>query len=381
MRKITRKGRWLGIALLTLGLIGTALFFFLPQEKLLLASASPVCDLRALHLTDGIDDYCWINENELLLLHSHAPASSQQIYDWSLSRYNTTTGVETPLPTVTQDVRKIPGNLEEMTISPDGKNLLWLNTDPKAFYAAVISLDGAPPFTCTVDSGRLPIWFSDSRHWATVEYADTICYMSIHSLDHPAERQRIEVAFPPEESCFNPGWQGELIHENTLVSDDYCWNTPSSEATQGRLLQIKVGGPVETPKSCIVRLPPEARVESVMFATQRNCAAWLLSTNYSPPFLAALHRILPFVPAKSQKLSSIWLCRLDGSKAHELGHLFAPAAPPTAHSTISPNYSQATTAIQLTDVPGIERINWLPGGTKMSFVYQKKLYILPVDAR
>jgi len=76
--------------------------------------------------------------------------------------------------------------------------------------------------------------------------------------------------------------------------------------------------------------------------------------------MGKLHRIIRWIPLREERVHSLWVSALDGSKMREVGHV-------PGHATGN-GYPNTPSNIQ-----------WLPGDKSLSYIYNNRLYVVPVD--
>jgi hypothetical protein len=200
-------------------------------------------------------------------------------------------------------------------------------------------------------------WMSDSRHW--LQYTTMPDgYLTLYSVTNPKEA--IRLPFPDYQKA---RWL-EVGHSLTSQNHLLIYNQRDDRGTPWVSLDIRdyrLLPSVFLTCTWHARSPTGQEIEDVDISPNGDRIAMFCNETYVSPLLALLHRWLPRVPATPKPCLGLWVTRLDGSDAHEIGHVPGPA------------YDEATgqTILYL--------VHWLPGGKQIGFMYKDVAYTVPAE--
>jgi len=206
-------------------------------------------------------------------------------------------------------------------------------------------------------------WLPDSHHWVQplFERHGFATRLIVRSIDSPHSVR--SVVIPPVcRSLF-------AEQSETYLNEPVVW------LSETRLVMQTAGGVSLTeskkhsvdfyeldlsteasPRQWTVSLPQEWIIKQVVLSPHADRVAWVFHQHYLSPLLVVCKRLgLPF-KAEAIEETMIYVSRIDGTEMREIG---------TAPSPVE-------------DTEDVE-IKWLPGGKRLSFVYQEALYVVPAD--
>ena len=353
-----------------------ALWWLMRGQRTLLERSVVVCP------SDGIESQ-WLSDHELLLFKHATPVSRRQwpggdareyYRGWSLTRLDTSTGIETPLTAVSAWFPHRADAPYNAAVSPDGRWLLWR----KGVRIVAARLDGtqrqtwddsANPANCMELPLDLPQWRLDSRHFCELltRHVDNfnrdeyIGGALIRDVQNPKAAQVVEI---PHYAEFGHNLYFETPHV-TLTGDVFS-AAPANVWSPTKtllLVPLQAGQParkfsVKAPAATEFNTERSDYYTAVALSPHGDRIAWnCVSPEYVPPLLDLLHRIFPGQQVFPTHTLSLWTSRLDGSDMTEIGEIIITK-------------KDALRWIE----PRIMSLRWLPSGKALSFIYQGTLY-------
>lgn len=120
-------------------------------------------------------------------------------------------------------------------------------------------------------------------------------------------------------------------------------------------LSTEGGKPARRYSPCLPQVTKVTQQE-IVFAPNCDRIGWLVTRHYEPTGFPLLKQLRARLGDKPHQETAIWVSKLDGIDAHEIGHV--------AHK---PDESRP------------QQLAWLPGGKQLSFNYKGDLYIVPAN--
>jgi hypothetical protein len=334
--------------------IGAALVFLLlapwvwwPEERLLLP--------RAIRIADAADFDGWASSKEYLQLSWPWPINAANLP--TITRCNVHTGRTHSYP-VTKAVRD---SHSRILPSPDGRwALCWNGNGSTGDGVTAMNLRTGRSLTWPAAGDTYHyenLWMADSRRWVQ---ATTLPdgYVTLFSLDRPAERVRLSLSSPGAlkwKECAMTTQDRLLVYGE---ADETGASDPAQSPRSGWVIrEYRLLPHVVRLRTLYVRPPAGQETAMPGFSPSGERIAWSCFEPTAPSRTAWLHRLFPWVPASPQARLSLWITRLDGSQAREIGHI-----------NVTPEEQS----------PGLLP-RWLPDGRHLSFVYNDVLYTLPAD--
>lgn len=330
-------------------------------------------------------DCVWQSDTDLITFRPRKPANSTEYQPKYAARWNLLTGVETKLPALSRVINAGHGDGPFLqAISPDGRRLLWTTpvSATRHFLSAFVDGHGLMDICETMYRAHAPtyeervLWADDGHTLLQVGEADKLNklppgqYAWLLDLDKPQLVRRLSFAKGSEfdsTSLFDTG--------HVAVSGKILQVVPVSPPTaqgsayrEARIEERRVDSKVMRVRQFTVSLPCPSESFQAHFSPRGDRIAWLLDTRQQSAFDALQSRRLSRPPAPVQR-HQLWTSRADGSHIQHIGDL--PAVPVDADgSPLVLDYSDSKQQA--------EHLQWLPGGTKISFLYNGSLYL--VDA-
>jgi hypothetical protein len=286
----------------------------------------------------GVRWYAWF-DNDSLLLYKYT----------DVSRFNITTNVATPLPTVTRTMQA-NGIAWPLALSPNGNTLLAAILRPSGRRLGCIQLDGSAP-----------------DHWLEVDPADCIWLDSGRFLT-------VSGNFPKDvtlDEYTRYGVKSASHRVTDLVGPSLYSAAPIAGVSKGRALGIsgeiyfdgakdKTLFEINTGEdaaavSFTASLPEKASVSGMSLSPQGDRIAWLLQTR--PDYNTGWYgRLLKRVGAANPKKASvgIWVSNAKGQDFTCLGHI-------DMHYQGLPGFT--------------ESLQWTPNGARLSFLFKNQMYL------
>jgi hypothetical protein len=326
----------LAAALVSL-VVGVSVRF--PRERRLLERARKIADVRGWWSSEPvIVDYRWVSDTVLFTGTGEWRLESPFLYDIRSHR-------KTDMPRLSQLLKRDTDvGADRWELSPDGQWLLWVLDLCSDVRAA--RLDGSgfqivplPPPTDTV---REIGWQDDKGHWIARGF-DYTTRKSIKVVGGDVNR---------------PG-QRRLL---PLSEGERCFETDTLEVDeQKNLVVVRLAADsVAHPKSRTITLhPPTAtRIVEVLSSNRGDRLAWVVLSTQTPPLLQWSRRVFLHDNAPHPSVA-IWVSGLDGAEMHEVGHLALGAG--------------------VDDDEQPRHLRWLPSDSRLSFVYNKALWTVPIE--
>jgi hypothetical protein len=355
--------KWL-LAVLFLASVVALIRGIWPRERRLLALAQPI-----VQLTDEAY-FAWLSEHELLLYHNVTLPTGD---GYRLSRFDVNTRQETPLHALSGLFNRYHGYPEAGQVSPDGTRLLWAGNTGKQqrrrtseeFCAISATLEGKQPIVQKIGSWLATDalvsnnirWMPDGQHWAEFEAGWHGSSMHIYPLDSSQKKQTL-----PLSTTKTLGDMDDLyVTPERLLSAE----NPFFLAKDRPPMQIKEFSLLPSPtlrQTYQMHLPAEIRdaedhfVWAFSLQPKTNSIAYIVDYTYQDLWRQKWSRVLPFLAVPVQHVSGLWVSRLDGTKAYEVGHVL-----------LSPNTD---------DNPTFRYLQWSPDGKRIGFLYDGRVYIV-----
>lgn len=119
--------------------------------------------------------------------------------------------------------------------------------------------------------------------------------------------------------------------------------------------------PHAKPERWSIKPPPNGYCNDITLSRDGDHIAWMYRVVWEPPYRRFLARWLPFCKSTPDITDELWVSRLDGSQMRRIGAI------DQGHDVnILPVYT------------GPEQLRWSPDGRRISFVYNKGVYVIEV---
>jgi hypothetical protein len=329
--------------------------------------------------------YVWRNKNAILIFRgneNYETLDSLEEYRLDTEEYVTFDAInrqwrDNPLQHTNPTEKYFPGEtggLVQAAVSPDGKWIVWLagraNVGGAQLIWMTISLDGKhwterPRYP---GSYGIVVWSHDSQ--SGIGLFDT-WIDQLHDKEHFAgvvynvyngKERRFDFSIPVTPHGVDYGYwdllaqrsNGHLILEFVQTGDH-----PKSEVFFADIPLAREKG---APKQWAIHMPPNAYIFEVALSPIGDRLIWNLrfeapGYSYNRPLSEA---------ERKQERSEIWLSRLDGSGMQRLGNLVFDIS---LLSPDDPNFFEG---------PRLVGLQWSPDGKRISYIYDKALYLVTV---
>ncbi len=201
----------------------------------------------------------------------------------------------------------------------------------------------------------------DSRHWLeNYGVNGTSHCVVLHDVAHPKLSQTLPLHgrgdWYCDLKCLRSSGQAISVLEPEKDDNDHgSISTPITvlvwSLATGRLIsQYQFASPLTAEHAHLWVSPQGDRI------------AWQVTAANADPLRTWLHRLIPRLQANPSPTVGLWISRLDGSHVHEIGHI-----------VVEPKAGDIDDPIPWLDV------HWLPGGKKLSYEYEDRLYTVAAD--
>lgn len=293
--------------------------------------------------------YIWQSDHSLLLSRLEERKEPQRSYAvtvWVLR--DLLTGQEKALP-------GFRGVEPAMLLSPDGKWALNHHAEATGVEFLLHAVEGTKTVRRSVarsivDANLVAMayggelaWMRDSRRWLWHPHADMeyTLHFYLYGLDSPGLLRSLKVAMPKERAFFGADLPPEDLLGITADGLGLLAHGTESRDVADRL------------ELFTFRMDRSSTAQAVAFTLPATATAF-------PALSPTGDRIAweLYVEGETHDTLEIWISRTDGSGMHALGK-----------RDIEPGSYEGLTGA----------IKWLPGGKSLSFLYQDRLYTLPVS--
>lgn len=300
--------------------------------------------------------YRWISNEEVLLVRWDS--------GFHFYRRNLRTQVERALPDLDKVYRslQIPGaygvgaealptGLSEFELSPDGRHILLSNR----YDIVITTLVGKEVFRKRYDTdftdsmvGVSDAWLSDSRHWVVFlwKYLPnqewTIPRTELYSLAASSPLKQLLV-WPEKRETLNFLSAVSVAGSMRNITLTFLRNS----GVDGQVWQRRYSGKRSYMREYTLRLPKGvgyAGWGDARFSPQGDRLAWWVTSE----------------GANKIRTMGLWIGRIDGKQMRELDRLEVDSE--ADRQRLTPR-----------------NLRWLPDGKRLSFIYKKALYTIPVD--
>lgn len=340
----------IGILILLTGVVGGIVWLVKTRTPALLTVASRVT-------TQGKysgNDFAWISENEYLCVSTDGQ---------TILRYRLSDGVRTPLTSPVDNLSQV-ANIE---VSPNGEWVCW----DKLTYANASFRSGI--YNGSIRSYPYLSHLSDTHHRQLSGMAggrwepDSSHLFSFGTLVVMSDKNRLTVQ---PTVFFSDGFEGgdslnvpiepavvSELNETIMVTPNRLLGISQQDGPHkgpAELNEYKLDKTLHRTRTWLVKLPPHTMAWEGKIAPAGDRVAWLITTEYVDPALAALHRLLPPVKTYAQSRQELWISRLDGTGMQVLG--------------------QTPIGMKNGNQVSVADLRWLPDGRHLSFVYDDALW-------
>ncbi len=357
------------------------IWLLLPRERLLLERARPVTSAHGWSVDRGPDActfYAWLSDHEVLCTHARSVTRTGfDGIDWDpaerwkpkdvptlcFCRRDVGTGREEVLQGLTDSFHKTHGDIDGVSLSPDGRWLLWDGSADSTVCAAV---DGSRCTRYRWPKGRAfeSIWIgATGARWIEIEGdRGTAFRAAVHDEAHPGAKTPVSA---PVSYAFGGGLPRTVAIDTvagTALQAPIIWQRTNPEIPSSvNIAEYDLAKPKPAARILPQQLPARAKVLRLCLSPDGTRLASLVEIETPSPLAAWLHRLMPSYPAPPNKCLQLCVSRVDGGGMEVSGSL---------HST-----GQDPDPWKLLD---FDTLQWLPGGRKLSFVYGHDLRV--VDA-
>jgi hypothetical protein len=358
-----RKTRgWLACTL-AVGLLITLGLVLWTADRHLLRHAKPITPVSALAGDPYGNSILWLNDREFLYVGQEHEQRS------ILYHFDTHTKQSTRLADLTHLLEG--GSLED--ISPDGKRILGRQVRKDKQYWITVGVDGSHRLSwpservemtdhVMVTAYSYVRWMGDSRHVAEFLTNEGSIEVSIHDVITGAVTKHSLRGFSG-----NIG-EAELSNNGLVLATD--WNAyshtdlgiiyaPGSDPGS-TFYSWALTAPTVSPHHWNMHSKAPAEVTNLQVSPDGKHIAWTLMRKQEVAWQAYLHRILPRIAVESQPRWEIWLSDTESEKMRRIGY-----------EEISKSKED--------DYFYPPKLQWLPDGKRLGFVYNAILYTLAVE--
>jgi len=290
----------------------------------------------------------WISDTEVL--HSrftgrYDPNRLETRYNLRRTAYvlDTRTGRDARLPGLTRALAEMePEIVDDEDVSPDGKWLLWSERWGRCLLASV---KGTETRTCPEDDDgcyRWVRWLPDSRRWLEFFGCNGRAHhVLLHDVRRPKLAQHVPVAGREDALCSIKCVLSLDRAVGIMGPDrDLGLSEPNARAEVFRLGLLP---PTPVRKVGVVSVPRGSPRSVPHLSPGGDRIAW---------------EIVVRLPGSLCRTEA-WVCRTDGAAMRLVG-------------------SVTSVSDSDTSSPPSLRLQWLPGGRRLSFEWQDRLYTVPV---
>ena len=362
MRAEKRRRQWLTASGLIVAIAALCVALW-PRNRQLLQLATRVTpDNRSQRF---VSDYVWLSDQEVILCGYDMHFNQQML---SVDVTHRTARI---IPGWQQN--NMPASFffthTSLSVSPDHQRLLWVDRGIDTSEVCGARLDGTQHFFGAGSdhyefAGRI-FWLRDSIHWLEFRNnempSNTPWSANRYNFLKPNDKKVETVPLPPSRT------QSSFVISR-LVSDQrvlgVSWWQQDGPIMDVDVIDIKFACPNPVCRTFRVLAPPNTAIRELQFSPTGERIAWLVENNEASPMMAYLRRRFPIMKMVPNGIVGIWVCRLDGSRMHEIGTI------PLASANDNPDGLGS---------PVPDNLQWLPGGKHLSFTYRRDLYTIPAD--
>jgi hypothetical protein len=310
--------------------------------------AGPSLIDKATKIADAGWNYRWVSDHEVILFGA-GPNPTPPRPD-GLYLYDVRSKSGKPLPQIFLKYFH-PWGISDMRLSPDLRTILLLDPGGKRGYCVRVAHPdkrSSYDFTWAYELYDDVEWLSDSKHFRVFHssFASKRRIPDIRLYDIQGRVVRRTVLAPPPMA-------GRFAYPRMLtpryaVSDTFVtyWEIDSEVLNAGKLkiLRWDLDSPQKPvrPVASTVFYPKGVQIQNKVYSVEGRRIAWRYIYGKYP-----------------NERDSLWVSEFDGGNMHEVGSL------PFDHFPKEQTW--------------IEKIQWLPGGKQISFIYRNWLYTVPAD--
>jgi hypothetical protein len=314
---------------------------------------------------DSDQSYLWLTEKNLLVWKVDPP------HHWRVTQFDfrnfhgveidISNAIQTPLNAFNKQlVKRRLRSRHGLQLSPDRKWVIGLDI-PHATWANTwyaIALDGSRTVEGHLfEAGprynfyRSGAWCSDSLHWITVIGSQKHPLVPVYSITKPKDVRVIPLPALPTNHTASPFVQPLLLgvtkpgHALVITSD-------LGKATDILCTDLRMDGSTPVVDNFTIHPPNGARVDEIVLSAQGNRLAWRLHFLRTSPSENG---------SKPTATVELWVSNLDGSDMRQVGYV-----------DVEPNNQRWNE-----DFP--VQVLWLPSGERLSFLYKKAVYTVPIE--
>jgi len=312
-------------------------------------------------------EYHWISPDEVLYFRNGTDGTD-------IERLNVRTHVRSPMTGLTRAFNEQRAYIAGVSVSPDYRRLLWASErDKKPTYVTAL-LDGTRRTEWTRKKvGRHSVL--DPYAWSTATWtsggkevaecwlepgaagpADPFAHIVLRGVDGNSAPRTL-AHFRWRKTMFAP--MPDDLDSATLFAEDHSIQLQNRATDDVVRYIVKLGAGKPSVSHQTIHLPKYANFANLILSPKADRIAWELGSPYDPTSrgMSDSHGEL-----RPQRVPlGIWISRPDGSGLHELGHL------PIDRKNAMTQHQE------------FGQIKWTPDGRSLSFIYQRKLYRIPVD--
>jgi hypothetical protein len=374
-----KKRKWLRAGI-GLAILAMPFWFLWTRDGHLLARATRVASIGS-HPAS----YWWMNEDEVLVLPSYAgdmelPSATEYVLPFEkpdsnrvATRINVKAGKRSLIPKLTEAINKSTRgkydhvNMDDVSLSPDGKQLLWFKFNSHESGVYICCIDGSNVRYWGIPMAVGAMWEADSRHWVALEQTQNsdVVILTEYSL---------------EKSVHSPKWPG-TINIDSLGSFDANFRHASfsdkyfiidtgtvhqagpytlGSQSKPMIWQIPIGTGNEAPVKNPIRIQKGEIIRNIVYSPRGERAALVTAGELRPPMPDFVYRVLPKLRPKPQQVISLWVADIDSSRMYRIGW--------------------EGIGTKVGDLPdNLDDLRWTPDGKRLSFIHDGGLYTVPAD--
>ncbi|HLK57742.1 MAG TPA: hypothetical protein VKU00_14345 [Chthonomonadaceae bacterium] len=347
-----------------------------PREKRLLAGAKRIGSEDFWSASgDSSFTYFWLTERTVLVQNNESDPTTEAGVTTKFYRYDLDTHKADRLAPLSAQFLATSGEGYDMHISPDGAWILWSAGEGGVMLCR---LDGTHKIHYRDKGldGALLCWLGDSLHWTAIftqkgggSYDRALVY-EVNSAK-PVRSLNISPETPQEGGCFGNLDTG--AGSDHILGDTACW---TGVTRTDEIVELGLGATIAPTQRHTIQLPPNSEIESVLYSPRGDRVAWLLQTDYTMPLQAFLHRVYPRYKAPTRSVASVWVCRVDGTQMHEVGHIDLVGSDGTAPLAVASKAGPANMSISS---PDDLDLHWMPDDRHLSFTLQGAVWSIATD--
>jgi hypothetical protein len=371
-----KRRRWVTafIGLVFVTSISVALW---PRDGHLLARAT-----RVVSIGSHPASYWWINEDEILILPSYdgdqeLPSATEYVLPFEkpdinrvATRINVKTGKRLLVLKLTEALNKSTHgkydhvNMDDVSLSPDGKQLLWFkfNSHAKGVYISGINGNNVRYWETPNSIGAL--WAADSRSFTALKTSNSQGDLVVteYSLQNVIHSSKLPTTMRKDtENLFTFGFRDAALRGRYLITDTGTLHSVGHilfwPQTKPMIWQIPIGTVNKDTIKNPIRIQDREVIHTIVYSPAGDRAALIVTGELRPPLPEFVYRMLPKLRPEPQDTMTLWVTDIDGSGMHKIGW--------------------ESIVWETRYWPDLLR--WTPDGKRLSFIHDGGLYTVPAD--